>query len=146
MLIIEKNKVNTIALTLKEMNSANYYTLSLLNQLNQKNYIVPLTITSNTRIDLAIIEEVSVVNENQKNSKINLPVGMYNYTVYTADSKNLAITGSTVEKGIAQVIGEESNTYSLGYMETSGRTQNFLGEIITIEEEEEEGKGNILSI
>ena len=133
MLFINKSQINTIAVTLKEVSSSSYYTLSLLNQLNQNNYIIFLTITSNTRIDLATIEEVSVANEDKINGKINLPVGMYNYTVYTADSKNLSITGDTVEKGILEVYGETDNTYSLGYLSTSGRTQNFLGEIVSFD-------------
>lgn len=130
MLQLNKNTENTIVFTASELCTSNYFVFELINQSsNQPYYFTAPNLSLSTRYNEFLIVETGSTYQNLTAGTISLQVGMYNYSIYSSDIQQIVLTGSVVERGILEVVGETANTYSQGFLNTSGNTKYFLGQI-----------------
>lgn len=115
MLFIEKNKVNTLHVTLTELTtiSSPFYLLKLKNKNNAKEKVLRAgNDLGDARYNIFRIAEVDSDNENLENSMVNLDRGQYDYTFYeTLEATGTSLSNasvSVVEFGLLEVSGSGS--------------------------------------
>lgn len=113
MLFIEKNKVNTLHVTLTELTtiSSPFYLLKLKNKNNAKEKVLRAgNDLGDARYNIFRIAEVDSDNENLENSMVNLDRGQYDYTFYeTMEATGTSLSNaSVVEFGLLEVSGSGS--------------------------------------
>lgn len=113
MLFIEKNKVNTLHVTLTELTtiSSPFYLLKLKNKNNAKEKVLRAgNDLGDARYNIFRIAEVDSDDENLENSMVNLDRGQYDYTFYeTMEATGTSLSNaSVVEFGLLEVSGSGS--------------------------------------
>ena len=113
MLFIEKNKVNTLHVTLTELTtiSSPFYLLKLKNKNNAKEKVLRAGIDlGDARYNIFRISEVNSDDEDLESSKVNLDRGQYDYTFYeTLEATGTSLSNaSVVEFGLLEVSGSGS--------------------------------------
>lgn len=113
MLFIEKNKVNTLHVTLTELTtiSSPFYLLKLKNKNNAKEKVLRAgNDLGDARYNIFRISEVNSDDEDLESSKVNLDRGQYDYTFYeTMEATGTSLSNaSVVEFGLLEVSGSGS--------------------------------------
>jgi hypothetical protein len=111
MLKVQKNQSNNLVVTVTEKTTISpaYYLLALRSNDNMS--VTTVRLTGNTspnieRYDKFVLDEVSLLNQNLENAKINLEAGStYDYSIYqTSATSGTSISGLTiVERGLLKV-------------------------------------------
>lgn len=111
MLKIQKNQSNNLVVTVTEKTTISpaYYLLGLRSNDNMSTTVVRLTGNTSPNIeryDKFVLDEVSLINQNLENARINLEAGStYDYSIYqTSAISGTSVTGLTiVERGLLKV-------------------------------------------
>lgn len=117
MIVINKNSVNDIVLTLTENSTipAPYYLFQFTNELNTNEVLFNATDLSNfnCRFNRFNIIETGTTYQDVTNGIINLfAQGQWKYSIYEASASTLSIsatTGVVLETGIVVVIGNDTD-------------------------------------
>lgn len=117
MIVLEKNSINTIILSLTENSTlpVPYYLFEFTNELNGNYVLFNATDTSNfnCRYNKFTIIETGTTYQDVTNGIIHLMnQGQWQYNIYEASASTLSIsatTGNVLETGIVKVIGTDNS-------------------------------------
>jgi len=117
MIVINKNSVNDVVLTLTENSTIPYpyYLFQFKNEMNENEVLFNATDLSNfnCRYNRFNITETGTTSQDITNGIINLfAQGQWTYSIYESSASTLSIsatTGTVLETGIVVVIGDDPN-------------------------------------